>query len=77
VLRSVTATYCFGLGYVLARLLKQDPNHSRTIALETGIQNGPLAVLIVTPDLHRHHAARSAADPGAVLSCSSWSPPAS
>jgi bile acid transporter len=37
-----------GLGYVLARLFKQDPNRSRTISLETGIQNGPLAVLIVT-----------------------------
>jgi len=36
------------LGYFLARLLKQDTNRSRTIALETGIQNGPLAVLIVT-----------------------------
>ena len=36
------------LGYALARLLKQDPNRSRTIALETGIQNGPLAILIVT-----------------------------
>ena len=36
------------LGYVLARVLRQDPNRSRTIALETGIQNGPLAVLIVT-----------------------------
>ena len=36
------------LGYSLARLLKQDNNRSRTIALETGIQNGPLAVLIVT-----------------------------
>lgn len=36
------------LGYFLARVLKQDPNRSRTIALETGIQNGPLAVLIVT-----------------------------
>ncbi len=36
------------LGYALARLLKQDNNRSRTIALETGIQNGPLAVLIVT-----------------------------
>ncbi len=35
------------LGFVLARLLKQDPRRSRTIALETGIQNGPLAVLIV------------------------------
>jgi len=36
------------LGFVLARLLRQDRNRSRTIALETGIQNGPLAVLIVT-----------------------------
>jgi len=36
------------LGYGLARVLRQDPNRSRTIALETGIQNGPLAVLIVT-----------------------------
>ena len=36
------------LGFVLARLLRQDANRSRTIALETGIQNGPLAVLIVT-----------------------------
>lgn len=36
------------LGYGLARLLRQDLNRSRTIALETGIQNGPLAVLIVT-----------------------------
>jgi bile acid transporter len=36
------------LGYGLARLLKQDGNRSRTIALETGIQNSPLAALIVT-----------------------------
>jgi bile acid transporter len=36
------------LGYGLARLFKQDPNRSRTIAMETGIQNGPLAILIVT-----------------------------
>ena len=36
------------LGYALAKLHKQDNNRSRTIALETGIQNGPLAVLIVT-----------------------------
>ncbi len=36
------------LGYGLSRLLKQDANCSRTISLETGIQNGPLAVLIVT-----------------------------
>jgi BASS family bile acid:Na+ symporter len=36
------------LGYGLSRLLRQDANRSRTIALETGIQNGPLAILIVT-----------------------------
>jgi len=36
------------LGYFLSRVLKQDPLRSRTISLETGIQNGPLAVLIVT-----------------------------
>jgi sodium/bile acid cotransporter 2 len=36
------------LGYWLARALKQDSNRSRTISLETGIQNGPLAVLIVS-----------------------------
>ena len=35
------------LGYAMARLLRQDGVRSRTIALETGIQNGPLAVLIV------------------------------
>ena len=35
------------LGFGLSRLLRQDPRRSRTIALETGIQNGPLAVLIV------------------------------
>lgn len=36
------------LGYWLARGFAQDRNRSRTISLETGIQNGPLAVLIVT-----------------------------
>jgi BASS family bile acid:Na+ symporter len=35
------------LGYGLSLLLKQDTRRGRTIALETGIQNGPLAVLIV------------------------------
>ncbi len=38
----------FTLGYALARLFKQDARRARTIALETGIQNGPLAVLIIT-----------------------------
>lgn len=37
----------FALGYILSRALRQDPRRARTIALETGIQNGPLAVLIV------------------------------
>ncbi|MFN9505846.1 MAG: bile acid:sodium symporter [Rubrivivax sp.] len=37
----------FALGFGLSRLLRQDARRSRTIALETGIQNGPLAVLIV------------------------------
>jgi len=36
-----------GLGYALSRLLRQDTRRSRTISMETGIQNGPLAVLIV------------------------------
>jgi BASS family bile acid:Na+ symporter len=36
------------LGYWLSRALGQDSNRARTISLETGIQNGPLAVLIVT-----------------------------
>lgn len=35
------------MGYGLSRALRQDKRRSRTIALETGIQNGPLAVLIV------------------------------
>lgn len=37
----------FLLGYALSRALRQDTRRARTIALETGIQNGPLAVLIV------------------------------
>jgi BASS family bile acid:Na+ symporter len=37
----------FTLGYLLSRGLRQDARRARTIALETGIQNGPLAVLIV------------------------------
>ncbi len=37
----------FGVGYAFARLVRQDGRRARTIALETGIQNGPLGVLIV------------------------------
>jgi len=35
------------LGFGLSRLLRQDARRARTIAMETGIQNGPLGVLIV------------------------------
>lgn len=38
----------FAVGYAFARLVRQDKRRARTIALETGIQNGPLGVLIVT-----------------------------
>jgi bile acid:Na+ symporter, BASS family len=37
----------FLFGYLLSSLLKLHPRNSRTIALETGIQNGPLAIAIV------------------------------
>jgi bile acid transporter len=37
----------FGVGYLFARVVRQDKRRARTIALETGIQNGPLGVLIV------------------------------
>ncbi len=37
----------FLVGYVFARLVRQDGRRARTISLETGIQNGPLGVLIV------------------------------
>ncbi len=37
----------FVVGYAFARLVRQDKRRARTIALEMGIQNGPLGVLIV------------------------------
>jgi BASS family bile acid:Na+ symporter len=37
----------FLFGYGLSRLLRQPPRDARTVALETGIQNGPLAVALV------------------------------
>ena len=37
----------FAVGYVFARMVRQDKRRARTIALEMGIQNGPLGVLIV------------------------------
>jgi bile acid:Na+ symporter, BASS family len=37
----------FMFGYGLSVLLKLHPRNARTIALETGIQNGPLAIAII------------------------------
>ena len=35
------------IGYLFARALKLHPRNARTVALETGIQNGPLALAII------------------------------
>ena len=35
------------IGYVFAKSLKLHPRNARTVALETGIQNGPLAIAII------------------------------
>ncbi len=35
------------VGYLFARALRLHPRNARTVALETGIQNGPLAVAII------------------------------
>ena len=37
----------FIIGFTLARLLRQNDKNAMTIALETGIQNGPLGIAIV------------------------------
>lgn len=37
----------FLFGYGLSRLMRQTPRDARTVAMETGIQNGPLAVALV------------------------------
>jgi bile acid:Na+ symporter, BASS family len=37
----------FLFGYIFSMMLKLHPRNARTIALETGIQNGPLAIAIV------------------------------
>ncbi len=38
----------FTFGYLFSRVLRLAPQKARTVSLETGIQNGPLAALIVT-----------------------------
>ncbi|MEM9436622.1 MAG: bile acid:sodium symporter, partial [Pseudomonadota bacterium] len=35
------------LGYIFAKTLRLHPRNARTVALETGIQNGPLAIAII------------------------------
>lgn len=35
------------VGYAFARMLKLHPRNARTVGLETGIQNGPLAIAII------------------------------
>ena len=37
----------FALGYGFSKLLRLHPRNARTVALETGIQNGPLAIAII------------------------------
>jgi BASS family bile acid:Na+ symporter len=37
-----------GIAYAITRAIKLHPANARTIALETGIQNGPLAIAIIT-----------------------------
>ncbi len=55
-LETTSATYVasiglgvFGItiGYLFARALRLHPRNARTVALETGIQNGPLAIAII------------------------------
>lgn len=36
------------IGYLIAKALRLHPMNARTIGLETGIQNGPLAIAIIT-----------------------------
>jgi BASS family bile acid:Na+ symporter len=35
------------IGYIFARSIRLHPRNARTVALETGIQNGPLAIAII------------------------------
>ena len=48
-LASVGLGLCgFLIGYWFSRAARLNPQKARTVSLETGIQNGPLAVLIIT-----------------------------
>ncbi|EBA13987.1 bile acid:sodium symporter family protein [Roseobacter sp. CCS2] len=43
----VLGLFGFALGYGFSVLLRLHPRNARTVALETGIQNGPLAIAII------------------------------
>ncbi|MEJ8562002.1 bile acid:sodium symporter [Yoonia sp. GPGPB17] len=43
----VLGLFGFALGYGFSILLRLHPRNARTVALETGIQNGPLAIAII------------------------------
>lgn len=43
----VLGLFGFALGYGFSLLLRLHPRNARTVALETGIQNGPLAIAII------------------------------
>ena len=43
----VLGLFGFALGYGFSAILKLHPRNARTVALETGIQNGPLAIAII------------------------------
>ena len=43
----VLGLFGFALGYGFSSLLRLHPRNARTVALETGIQNGPLAIAII------------------------------
>jgi len=43
----VLGLFGMALGYAFAKALRLHPRNARTVALETGIQNGPLAIAII------------------------------
>jgi len=51
------------IGYFFARALKLHPRNARTVALETGIQNGPLALAIIVFTFPEEEAAALTAVP--------------
>lgn len=44
----------FGFGYVVAKVFRMNDCHARTVALETGIQNFPLCMTVVSLSFPSH-----------------------